>query len=71
MTYLDFLVANAPWYNAVEGEGLTSCTTLDNEHEASLQDVHNVLKPLFITNLKTGAQKETQCRHLVLDSDDE
>eukprot|EP00961_Rhodomonas_salina_P214583 2898003-Rhodomonas_salina.1 len=58
MTYFDFLVANAPWYNAIEGEGLTSCAALDDEHEAALQDVPNVLKPLFIT--KAGAQKDSE-----------
>ena len=69
MTYFDFLVANAPWYNAVEGEGLTSCAALDDEHEAGLQDVHDLLKPLFFN--KAGALKEPQRRRLVLDSDDE
>eukprot|EP00961_Rhodomonas_salina_P128706 1733889-Rhodomonas_salina.1 len=69
MTYFDFLVANAPWYNTVEGEALTSCAHLDDDHEAGLQELHDWLKPLFISKVK--GQKEPQRRCLVLDSDDE
>eukprot|EP00961_Rhodomonas_salina_P228914 3094045-Rhodomonas_salina.1 len=64
MTYFDFLVANAPWYNTVEGEALTSCVHLDDDHEAALQDLHDLLKPLFISKAKGchKGQKEPQHR---------
>eukprot|EP00961_Rhodomonas_salina_P074071 995311-Rhodomonas_salina.1 len=69
MTYFDFLVANAPWYNAIEGEALTSCSHLDDNHEAGLQELHYLLKPLFISKAKS--QKEPQHHCLVLDSDED
>ena len=70
LTYLDFLVADAPWFNGIDGPALEEAEAVAEDHgDDGAKELHRLLKKVCAKG--TSAQKPVKRRRLIMDSDDE